>query len=532
MSRLKTATIRDVTTALAAPEMQGRGVGQTGGDRAARYLAVRFKAMGLKPAGDTARKSYLQTIAFEESELSTKTLFQVTGGTTPTVLTPGRDYVPLPLPPQMPQAEEASGEVVFVGYGMVSKDLNRDDLTGRDLKDKIVVVYGGPGPKSADETAWKRAANPQALLMALVTRGAKGIVVAGFPPPQGLSFAAFADYLVRRQVQFPSPSTPPSSAPPFTLPPVVLLSTEAAGRLFSAGGTTGVPSFTETVAALQRGENVPENRRVLSPAGTLRISRTRQRVQSSNVVGFLEGSDPKLKQEAVVFTAHYDAYGSDTRTGTIYPGAADNALGVGEMVGLAEAIAKSPKRPRRSVLFIALTAEEYGLLGSRYWVNNPTWPLERVVANLNFDGIGTEVYGPVKQSVAYGREFSSLGATFSGVAQALGVIIVPDPLPEEQVFTRSDHFTFVQQGIPALMPLGGPAVTDPMAQITRIKGWLTTHYHQPTDTVRPEWNWEGARTVAALQLLTGLRVAGADAAPHWLPTSPYQRKENKGATVP
>jgi Zn-dependent M28 family amino/carboxypeptidase len=243
-----------------------------------------------------------------------------------------------------------------------------------------------------------------------------------------------------------------------------------------------------------------------------------------------EGSDPKLKDEAVVYTAHYDAYGMGA-DGRIYPGAADNALGVGELIAVAEALTKSPARPKRSIIFLLLTGEEYGLYGAEYWIKNPTWKIERIAANVNLDGIGTEVYGPVKRIVGFGLEHSTLGATLADVVAATGNRIAPDPMPEEKSFYRSDHYAFVKKGVPALMLMGAPD-GDTDAWVARARKWLKTDYHQPTDTVRPDWSWEGARTIAVITLLTGLRVADADALPAWLPTSPFNRKRGTNEPPP
>jgi Zn-dependent M28 family amino/carboxypeptidase len=245
---------------------------------------------------------------------------------------------------------------------------------------------------------------------------------------------------------------------------------------------------------------------------------------SDNVVAVLEGSDPQLKNEAVVYSAHYDAYG--TESGRIYPGAADNALGTATIVAIAEAFAKSfskpSTRPRRSVIFLAVTGEEYGLLGAEYWVGHPTWPLEKLAADINFDGIGTEVYGPVKRIVGFGAEHSNLGAIFEDVSVATGNIVTPDPLPEENAFVRSDHYAFVKRGVPALMLMGGPE-GEPASWIPRMKKWLATDYHSPSDTVKPDWNWTGPLTLAKVGLIIGLRVANAEAMPTWNASSPFNK---------
>src|SRR5687767_3596716 len=194
-----------------------------------------------------------------------------------------------------------------------------------------------------------------------------------------------------------------------------------------------------------------------------------------------------------------------------------------------KAYPKPTSRPRRSIIFLAVTGEEYGLFGAEHWVKNPTWPLEKVAANINFDGIGTEVYAPVKRIVAFGAEHSDLGAVFEDVTVATGNIVTPDPMPEENAFVRSDHYAFVKQGVPALMLMGGPG-GDVSAWLPRARKWLDTDYHSPNDTIKPDWDWTGPPTLAKVGMIIGLRVANADAMPAWLPTSRFNKP--RAATKP
>ena len=231
----------------------------------------------------------------------------------------------------------------------------------------------------------------------------------------------------------------------------------------------------------------------------------------------IEGADRKLKTEAVVYSAHYDAFGLDT-DGTVYPGAADNALGVGKLLALAEVFSKMTRKPRRSILFSAWTGEEYGDLGSKHWLQHPTWPLEKVAANINYDGIGTDVWGKLAFILDLNFDQSDLNGVVKGVAAASGVEIVSDTSGEE-VFYRSDHYEFIKSGIPAIFLIGGPGedITD------RAQKFLTTDYHMPTDIVQPDWNWEGARMLTAFGLITGMRIANQEAIPAWKTDSPHKR---------
>lgn len=498
-SRISAEAIRKMTVELSSPEMQGRGTAQPGGERAARYIADRFSKLGLKPLGDGG--TYLQGIKFKSSQVLPDSSIKAGDA----VLKQGADFVL--MPPYVSEQVEASGQLVFVGYGVNSPELKRNDLEGIDVKGKVAVILNGR-PQNADEAAWKKLGSVNTLARNLVAQGAAGIVI-GNVGTKAQPYKLIAGYLSRRRVQLAG-----APAPPAKLPPVVLMGDEGLEKLFAGTGAT----YAQTLAKAQSGEFVSKD---LNKQASLSARIKMEEAVSSNVVGIIEGSDPKLKEEAVIYTAHYDAYGMDEQ-GRIYPGAADNALGVAIITAIAEAFAKSKERPRRSVIFLAVTGEEYGLLGAEYWIRNPTWPVEKLAANLNFDGIGTEIYGPVKKVVGFGAEYSDLGKTLEGVLQATGVELVPDPMPEEQAFYRSDHYAFVKKGVPALMLLGGPE-GETAVWLARARKWLETDYHQTTDAVQPNWNWEGPKTSATIGLITGMRVANNEAMPSWLPGAPFKR---------
>jgi hypothetical protein len=510
--RIKLETIRELTTALSSPEFEGRGTAQPGADKAANYLAAYFAKLGLKPAGENG--TYLQPIKFRSAGVLAESSVKVGD----VALQHGPDYVV--LPPYSSEKVDATGGVVFAGYGVVSTELKRDDLAGLDLKGKVVVIQGGQ-PAGVDATAWRRATNPQARAMNIFGKGALAMVVAG-AGTQAQPYSTIANYLSRRRVTLAS-----APAMMFKVPPVLLVSDEAMEKLFAGTQTT----YAQVLEKAKTGEMVSRD---LGKTATLALRFKLEEAPSSNVVAVMEGSDPKLKEEAVVFTAHYDAYGIEG--GKIYPGAADNALGTATIAAIAEAFTKAyPKpaaRPRRSIVFLAVTGEEYGLFGAEHWVRHPTWPLDKVAANINFDGIGTEVYGPVKRIVGFGAEHSDLGQVFEDVTVATGNIVTPDPMPEENAFVRSDHYAFVKQGVPALMLLGGPD-GDVSIWIPRARKWLETDYHSPSDTVKPDWNWTGPQTVAKVGMIIGLRAANADAMPAWKSTSPFNkpRRSAKPATA-
>lgn len=499
VGRVSQETIKEVVTTLSSKEMEGRGTAQPGGERAAKYLADKFARFGLKPLGDAG--TYLQAVKFRADTVLPETEVRAGEAT----LKHGEDFI---LPPPFTYAEaDATAPVIFVGYGVTSAELKRDDLADLDLKGKIVVLLSGR-PDGVDEEAWKKAGSSQVKVMGLFGRGIAGLLIAGVGTQQQ-PYSLIANYLSRRQVSLAS-----APALPFKLPPTLLVSDAGLEKLFAGTGST----WAETLKKARAGEKVS---RELGREATLHVRVQREEGVGSNVVGLLEGSDPKLREEAVVFSAHYDAYGKSA-SGVLYPGAADNALGTSMIVSIAEALSKEKTRPRRSVIFLAVTGEEYGLLGAKHWAANPTWPIAKVVADVNHDSAGTEVYGPVKRILGWGQEHSTLGPVFEAAVRATGNEVTPDPFPEENVFTRSDHYEFVKRGVPALMLAGAPG-GDPAPWVARVKKWMETDYHSPNDVILPGWDWSGPRTVAQVGLLIGLRVANADTPPSWLPTSPFNK---------
>ena len=499
--------IKQTVNALAAPEMQGRGTAQPGGDKAAAYLADRYAKLGLKPLGDN--NTYLQAVKFKETLVTTETT--ITAGTQTLKL--GPDFFVLP---PFSGDENVNGGLVFAGYGVAIPGQKRNDLAGIEVRGKVVVLREGPPPEIAKD-AWDKGQGQLNVLRTLIQRGAAGLILIN-KYTEERSYAESADYLTRRRVQLESDQDLPDFLPPF-----IAVSEAGADKLFAGSGITKAEAFTKA----EKDDFTPID---LKQPATITVRFKKGKGTGSNVVGLLEGSDPKLKSEALVYSAHYDAYGvsPDNR---IYHGAADNGLGVAEMLAVAEAMSKAATKPRRSVIFIAVTGEEYGGFGSDYWVKNPTWDIKQVAANLNLDGMGTEVYGPVKVMVGYGPEHSTLGTVMNEVAAASGIQVIPDPMPEAKAFYRSDHYLFVKRGIPALMILGAP--DGPVKTWTdRLKKWAKTDYHQPTDVVRPEWDWSGPRTIASLMLVMGMRVANDEAMPSWLPTSMFNRERGTDNPVP
>ncbi len=504
--RITVASIKQFTGALASDAMEGRGPGQPGGDRAARWIADQFKLLGLKPLGDGT--SYLQAVKFIETTVADSSSFTVDGAS----LALGSAWAPFSV---NDSRLSLSAGLVFVGYGVVDPALHRNDLEGVNLSGKIAVLFQ-EGPANVSAEVWRRLSQQRYVDMARA--GARAFVLID----NGRSLTPMrmlADYLTRPKLAF-ADAAPGGAGLPTSLPIFGLDDPSAAAFVARAGGRSKI--------AFGLAERDDFRAIDLKGSAEITVENRSRPVTSYNVLGYLPGSDPTLAAEAVFFSAHYDAYGKIR--GRIYNGAADNAIGTAEMLAVAKAFSTMSPRPRRSLVFLAATGEERGLLGSRYWAEHPTWNIERVAANLNLDGIGTEIFGPVKQVIGFGAEHSSIGTMLESVLQTYGITVMPDPIPEEGVFMRSDHYSFVERGVPALMLVGAQAGNQ-AAFVKSFKDWEAVYYHQPSDDVYPTWHWPGAKTVADVMGILGLRIAQQDAMPTWSPTSLY-RDLRRGNTAP
>jgi hypothetical protein len=504
-------TVRDVTTALAAAAMEGRGAAQAGGERAAAYLAGRFATAGLKPGAGSS--SYYQRIDVNVDTLMPDTAFSV-----------GSDQFAFKkdfavAQPSSPSAmRPVTADVVFVGYGVVSAGLNRDDLAGVDVSHKIVIVLSGI-PRGVDPDLWEKESKQRVVFGRLIDRHAAGFIVVD--DGDASAFESTAAAISNRTVRPSRPLVDATAASRwslelladrFDLPPSVLVSQRAANVILRG-----------RLADLKRRADARESiTQDLMVRGSIAPHVSRQTGTTSNVIGVVEGSDVRLAREAVVFTAHYDGFGKDSE-GVVYAGAGDNALGVGKLVAVAEALAGMTPRPRRSVIFIATTGEEYGDLGAAYWLEHPTWPIATVAADINYDcSIPLDAFGRLAFVFDFGFAQSDLNDTVKRVAAATGVAIEPDPDPEGGLASRSDQYVFMKAGTPALLLVGGPAMGPRV--LRRAGDWENTRYHKPTDVVEADWNWDGPRMLAAFGLVAGLRIANQDLMPAWKPGSPYKRK--------
>jgi len=486
---------------LASDEMKGREAGTPEYDIAARYVAAQFETMGLKPAG--AKDSYIQPVplvTFRPAEMGSVTLMR---GAAKTALEFGVDYLPgsTPLAPEL--VKEAP--LVFVGFGVVARQFKRDDYSGLDVKGKIVVLLtGAPSSLPTEERA--HYGNIVSKREFAAKRGAIGIILVDTPTREKvLAFATRA-----RNWRYLGATWAHSDGTPYypggTAPVLASFSLAGAAKLFA-----NLPGGADAVFAASEGKAGNPKRLALPMTARVSLNTEINRVMSGNVAGLLEGSDPALKEQVVVLSAHLDHTGicPEVNGDKICNGAMDNAMGIASMIEVAHGFKHLKAKPKRSILFLAVTAEEKGLVGADYFAQNPTLPKANLVGNVNLD-MPVVTYDFV-DAVAFGAERSSIGPAVARAGASMGIALVPDPQPEEGFFTRSDHYRFVQQGIPAVFLKTGPGGDGTVANATFRK----THYHQPSDDMNLPIKWAAATRFVALNLAVARDLADAPERPRW-----------------
>lgn len=500
------AEIRSHMAVLADDRLRGREAGTEDYERAAEYVAAQYRAAGLRPLGDDG--SYFQNIKFFESRLDPASAqLSFTTNSKRAALTFRNDFVASGGYGNADQAVTA--ELVFVGYGIVAPELGHDDFADIDVAGKILVMLSGAPPGfDTDRRAYYSSGRGKAARAA--ARGAAGTLVLRTPIDQARR--PWSRYLPG--IGAPGLRWIDASGAPYQgfvqLIASATLSATGAAKLFALTGRDLEAIFDKHAA----GDTGSFDLGVT--ATFARQSRQRQ-VTSANVVGVLEGSDPALKNEYLVYTGHLDHIGlrPSIDGDEIHNGAYDNAAGVGTILEIAQAMSNLPTRPRRSVIFAMVTAEEKGLQGSSFFVRNPPVPAAQLVANINID---MPYLGfPVNDVHAFGAEHSTLLAPATEATATLGMQLTPDPKPEEVRFIRSDQFSFVLEGIPAVAFKAGMQSSDPAIDgEAALNDFLQNHYHRASDDLSLPYSAEGAARFARAGLLLGLLVADADERPRWI----------------
>jgi hypothetical protein len=479
---------------LADDKLEGRDSGSRGYDLAALYVASRFEALGLKPAG---RDGWYQQVPFLETRLAGEPGSLTIGGRR---FVHGQEVVLTPTPDEAPVAAEAPA--VFVGYGLEAPQIGIDDYKGLDVRGKVVVVLNGfPTGLKSDIGAHLNSDKRRVASR----HGAIGLVSI-----RTLSEAKRRPWSrMQRYADEPSLGWIGEDGRPYTPAPGLrfraTLDGPAAEALFAGAK---IP-LGRVLAEADRKGGRPSGFALTPRVAVSQQSATR-RFTSPNVLAVLPGSDPKLAGEYVLLMAHLDHEGikPEGDGDRIYNGAMDNAVGIATMIEVARAMASAPDRPKRSILFAAVTAEEDGLLGSQYLARHPV-PGGTVAAVVNLD-MPVLLYD-FTDVVAFGAEHSTMGEAVARAGAGMGVALSEDPLPQEGLFTRSDHYRFVQQGVPSVFLMTGFANGGK----EKFTHFLATHYHKVSDDLGLPIDWRAGAKFARINYEIAREIADAPQAPRW-----------------
>jgi hypothetical protein len=468
-SQIRAATIRAHLEFLASDLLEGREAGTRGYDLAANYVASMYQQIGLQPAGTSG---YMQPVPLRSSILVPKSVRLGVHGAGGVRTFTDADHVA--ARPSSTEADQSlAAECVFAGFGVVSPEHRRDDYAGLDVRGKFVVVLGGPPPGLPAEVAGHLGSTAEQRSRA-AERGALGVFVVYTPALEARwPFNRLAAVYAQPQVEWFDPSIP--RPPGDRLRGFALIDETAAAALFERA-----PRSLQAVMKEAR-TRAPRGFELKTRAEFARRSQHSE-ATSANVVGMLPGSDPAVSNEVIAFTSHLDhvGIGEPVNGDRIYNGALDNAAGIAAMLEVARVLASQPQKLRRSVLFIAVTAEEKGLIGSDYFASKPTAPRERLVGVINLDG--AMPFFQLVDVIGYGADSSTLGNSLKEAAASLNITVSPDLEPGQQFFTRSDHYPFVQRGIPGIFLIAGNAPTPDGKDVRQInERWAREHLHQPSD---------------------------------------------------
>ena len=486
---------------LADDKLEGRGTGTEGFAKAAAYVTDQFEKAGLQPAGGGG---YSQTVEFNVLQLDEpNSSLTITRGNKPVPFQFGEDG----FLGASANAAPVDGSAVFIGYGLKIPEANYDDFAGVDLKDKIaVIVTGGPASIAtsmkahyqAREERWKN----------LATAGAIGLITIPNPKAEEVPWSRVAGARFSERMELKDSGAAP--APKFSL----LVNPQHADKIFAGSGHT----FQEIVASLGSEKSLPHFPLAITVRAKTAVKRST--AQSQNIAAVLPGSDASLKNEYVAISAHLDhlGIGQPVNGDKIYNGAMDDASGIASLVEVARAMHDSNAKPKRSILFLALTAEEKGLLGSQYYASHPTVQ-GPIVADLNMD-MYLPLF-PLKYLEVQGLGESTLGDDITEACKESGVTVQADKQPDHVRFIRSDQYSFIKKGVPSLAFKFGWLPGTPEEKL--FNDWYKDRYHGPADdTSQPVDKAAAAQFNAILEKLA-LRVADGTRRPTWKPDSFFRR---------
>jgi len=506
LATLDAGRIRAHLKFLASDLLEGRGTGQWGGEIAAAYIATQFDLMGLKPGG--ADGTYFQKVPLVGITTEPASTLKITSPRGSVPLKYLDDYVAWSRTEE--KVTDQKSDLVFVGYGVVAPEYGWDDYKGMDLSGKTLLMlvndppsqdpkfFGGPGLTYYGRWTYK-------FEMGL-KKGASGVVLIHTTPSAGYGWNVVENSWSKEQ---PFVGRTPGEG----ALKIESWITEAKGReLFQLAG--------KDLEEARRAAARPDFRPI--PMGVTIASHIVSRIrpiETANVLGLIEGSDPVKKSEAVVYSAHYDhlGVGKPEKGDAIYNGAVDNGSGVATLLEVARAYAEADRRPPRSILFMAAAAEEGGLRGSQFYATHPTFPPGKIAADLNIDGI--QVVGKALDYTFLGSDKTTLGPVIAWAEKEFNFKNVPDPEPGQGSYYRSDHFNFAKVGVPAVSIDQGNAFEgkDPEWGKRQWEDYNENRYHRPSDEYDPNWDFSGLVKLGRIAGAIGWILATEDGLPSWQP---------------
>jgi Zn-dependent M28 family amino/carboxypeptidase len=517
---------------LASDEFQGRGPGTPGEEKAVAYLTEQFRAIGLAPGNPDG--TYIQNVplvGFQAKKVTGS--LQIKGQAIP--LTFPTDFVAVSR--QLAQEVKVeNSDVVFVGYGVVAPEYGWDDFKGLDARGKtlVMLVNDPPVPDPKDPAKLDPAMFKGAAMTyygrwtykyeIAAEKGAEAVILIHETGPAGYPFSVVQGSWSGENFDIAPENDDGKHPKPKRVAVEGWVGLDKAKVLLKAAGLDfdGLKNQAKT----KDFRPVPLGAKV-----QFAITNSLREVKSRNVVAKLEGSDPALKNDFFVYTAHWDHLGIDPalKGDQIYNGAADNASGVATVLEIARAFTMVKPAPKRSFLFLAVTAEEKGLLGAKYYVNHPLYPLDRTLADVNLDVVN--LWGKTSDVISIGMGQSTLDDLLVEAARTQGRTVTPDAEPEKGYYFRSDHFEFAKQGVPALDPKGGMTYLNRPADYGKQKHdeYTEKDYHKVSDQVKPDWDLSGAVEDAKLVIQVGYEVSQGDRIPEWKPDSEFRSKRPRPA---
>jgi Zn-dependent M28 family amino/carboxypeptidase len=489
---------------LASDQLEGRGVGTRGETLATEYIAAQFASTGAKPAGENG--TFFQRVPMVGAATEPSATLTAIANSQPVTFRWLDDYVGVS---ELQEAtDQFDAQAIFVGHGIVAPEFNWDDFKGVDVKGKVLVLFTNEphsdDPKFFGGRALTYYGRWTYKYEEAARHGAKAVFIIHTTPTAGYGFD-----VVRSSWSGEDPQLKLAPGQP-ALAFAGWFTRDAGEKLLAMSG--------HHVDEMLQAANSRDFRPI--PLGLHLRGNTPtkiRKIESRNVVAMVPGSDEKLKSEAVVFTAHWDhlGIGPAVNGDSIYNGAVDNATGCAILIEMARAWAALPEKPKRSAIFVAVTAEEAGLRGSEYYADHPVLPLGKTALNLNFDAFPP--FGRTKDIEVTGAERTTVWPTVQDVARRMHIAIKPDAHPEQGHFYRSDHFALAHAGVPAFsIDLGTDYEGKPPGYGEKIfEEYNEKHYHQPSDEYHDDWDFGGMQEVARFALQIATTVANQETLPTW-----------------